>query len=161
MNNKLEEINNKIEKGYTNSNFFKVMIGISLLALMIGIIGFVYAEEEYKEEKFIQSYEINEFNNMVFHLDTNYYRTLDYTLTQTNYVRLMFGKIIDTGTGLTFKNIEIYDVYLKTGIIYKDYINNDIYLHALEHYLQNYNLIIKEKQIIITNEGLNAKNTRK
>lgn len=161
MNNKLEEINNKIEKGYTNSNFFKVMIGISLLALMIGIIGFVYAEEEYKEEKFIQSYEINEFNNMVFHLDTNYYRTLDYTLTQTNYVRLMFGKIIDTGTGLTFKNIEIYDVYLKTGIIYKDYINNDIYLNALEHYLKNYNLIIKEKQIIITNEGLNAKNTRK
>lgn len=161
MNNKLEEINNKIEKEYTNSNFFKIMIGISLLALMIGIIGFVCAEEEYKEEEFIQSYEINEFNNMVFHLDANYYRTLDYTLTQTNYVRLMFGKIIDTGTGLTFKNIEIYNVYLKTGIIYKDYINNDIYLNALEYYLKNYNLIIKEKQIIITNEGLNEKNTKK
>lgn len=134
-----------------------------LILALLGIffLSSVYAEEEYKEEEFIQSYEINEFNNMVFHLDTNYYRTLDYTLTQTNYVRLMFGKIIDTGTGLTFRNMKIYNIYLETGVIYKDYINNDIYLNALEHYLQNYNLIIKEKQIIITNEGLNAKNTKK
>ena len=125
--------------------------------LILALLGMLFLSSVYAEETFEQNYYINEFGNMVFHLDTNYYRTLDYTLTQTNYVRHMFGRITDTGTGLTFKNMEIYQLYLNTGIIYRNYITENIYLLALERFLQEYNLIVNEKQIIISNGEINAK----
>lgn len=124
-----------------NNKFLVILALIGILSLSTVCAG--------EAEEFIQTYEINEFGNMVFNLDVNYSRTLDYRLTQTNYVRLMFGKIIDTGTGLTFKNMEIYQVYLDTGIIYREYIKQDIYLEALEYFIRNYNLIVNEKQINI------------
>jgi len=119
--------------------------------LILALIGILFLSSVYAEETFTQSYQINEFGNMVFNLDINYSRTLDYRLTQTNYIRHMFGKITDTGTGLTFKNMEIYQVYLDTGIIYREYITQNIYLEALEYFLEEYELIVKEKTIIISN----------
>ncbi|HRY74144.1 MAG TPA: hypothetical protein P5098_00430 [Candidatus Dojkabacteria bacterium] len=125
--------------------------------LILALLGIFFLSSVYAEETFVPSYQINEFGNMVFNLDVNYYRTLDYTTTQTNYVRHMFGRITDTGTGLTFKNMEIYQLYLDTGIIYRNYITENIYLLALERFLQEYNLIVNEKQIIISNGEINAK----
>jgi len=119
--------------------------------LILALIGILFLSSVYAEETFTQSYQINEFGNMVFNLDINYSRTVDYRLTQTNYIRHMFGKITDTGTGLTFKNMEIYQVYLDTGIIYREYITQNIYLEALEYFLEEYELIVKEKTIIISN----------
>jgi len=119
--------------------------------LILALIGILFLSSVYAEETFTQSYQINEFGNMVFNLDINYSRTLDYRLTQTNYIRHMFGKITDTGIGLTFKNMEIYQVYLDTGIIYREYITQNIYLEALEYFLEEYELIVKEKTIIISN----------
>ena len=119
--------------------------------LILALIGILFLSSVYAEETFTQSYQINEFGNMVFNLDINYSRTLDYRLTQTNYIRHMFGKITDTGTGLTFKNMEIYQIYLDTGIIYREYITQNIYLEALEYFLEEYELIVKEKTIIISN----------
>jgi len=39
----LEEINNKIEKGYTNNTFLKIIIGITVIALMSAGLGYIYA----------------------------------------------------------------------------------------------------------------------
>ena len=143
----LEQINEKYENGYNNNALIKGMIWLTIGILAISLIGYVKAEDK----TFTQSYEINEFENMVFNLDINYSRTLDYRLTQTNYVRHMFGRITDTGTGLTFKNMEIYQIYLDTGIIYREYVTENIYLEAFEYFIRQYNLVIKEKQITINN----------
>ena len=146
MNNELEEINNKIEKGYTDSNFFKIMISVLILTIIIGIIGFVCAEEINGN-----TYSINEMNELIINENTDNEIIIDYSNINNSYMRTYKGRYVDRITGLNFKNKFFYMKFKKEGKIYKKYVksNNDIYYTGIEYFLQNKILYLNGKQVQI------------
>lgn len=131
----LEEINNKIEKGYTNNTFLKIIIGITVIALMSAGLGYIYAngldigsgedEEDGETEILPPIITTNEF---------------DYENKVGGYIRTIDGRIIDRNTKLEFKKLRYYFYFLETGDLILEHINiNDDYRDFINYIADNDN----------------------